>query len=162
MIKFFATDVDGTMTDGGMYYTVSGDEFKKFNARDGMGIRLLRESGVKTAIITSENIEIVKRRAEKLKVDFLKMGTWAKLDFIKEVCREYGFKLEEVAYIGDDINDFETLSNVGLRACPADAVDKIKSIDNIIVLSKNGGHGAVREFCEMILKINTKQTDSLS
>ena len=161
MIKFFATDVDGTMTDGGMYYTVSGDEFKKFNARDGMGIRLLRESGVKTAIITSENIEIVKRRAEKLKVDFLKMGTWAKLDFIKEVCREYGYTMDEVAYIGDDINDYETLSNVGLRACPADAVEKIKSIDNIIVLNKKGGEGAVREFCEMILKINTKQPDNV-
>ena len=120
MIKFFATDVDGTMTDGGMYYTVSGDEFKKFNARDGMGIRLLRESGVKTAIITSENIEIVKRRAEKLKVDFLKMGTWAKLDFIKEFlhgfcigllfsthnCKQRIFSIEHACRIHSRRQDF--------------------------------------------------------
>jgi len=150
-IKLFATDVDGTMTNACMYYAEDGIELKQFNFRDGMGFQLLRQAGIKTAIITSENTNIVKKRAEKLKVDYLSMGTWAKLDFVKNICAELNITLDDVAYIGDDINDFELLSAVKYKACPADAVKKIKNIPNIKILEHKGGDGAVREFIEFLL-----------
>ncbi len=150
-IKLFASDVDGTMTNACMYYADNGVELKKFNFRDGMGFVILKQAGVKTAIITSENTPIVKRRADKLKVDYLSMGTWAKLDFVKNICKELNITLDEVAYIGDDINDLELLSAVGFKACPADAVEKIKTVEGIKILSKNGGDGAVREFVEFLM-----------
>lgn len=152
MIKLFATDVDGTMTDASMYYTEDGIELKKFNFRDGMGFKLLKDAGIKTAIITSENTSIVKKRADKLKVDYLSMGTWSKLEFIKNICNELNWTLDEVAYIGDDINDFELLSAVKYKACPADAVNKIKAIPNIKILRAKGGEGALREFIEFLLE----------
>jgi YrbI family 3-deoxy-D-manno-octulosonate 8-phosphate phosphatase len=150
-IKLFVTDVDGTLTDGGMFYTEQGDEFKRFNAHDGMAIQLLREQGIKTAFITKENTSIVERRAKKLKVDYLYQGVDDKLKTIKAICTENNFTLSEVAYIGDDVNDAEALTHVGLRACPANAVKAVKEIDKIIILQKNGGYGAVREFAEIIL-----------
>ena len=155
MIKLFATDVDGTMTDACMYYAENGMELKKFNFRDGMGFKLLRDVGIKTAIITSENTNIVKKRADKLKVDYLSMGEWKKLEFINNICKELNITLDEVAYIGDDINDYELLSAVKIKACPSDAVDKIKSIPNIKILEHKGGDGAVREFVEYILALGS-------
>lgn len=151
-IKLFASDVDGTMTDACMYYAENGIELKKFNFRDGMGFKLLRDAGIKTAIITSEDTPIVKKRADKLKVDYLSMGTWTKLEFIQNICKKLNITLDEVAYIGDDINDFELLSAVKYKACPNDAVKKIKSIPDIIVLESKGGKGAVREFIEILLE----------
>ena len=150
-IKLFASDVDGTMTDASMYLGDNGVELKRFNFRDGMGFVILRELGVKTAIITSENAPIVKRRAEKLKVDYLSMGSWKKLDFVKNICSELGITLDDVAFIGDDINDIELLSAVKYRACPADAVAKVRAIENIKILEHKGGEGAVREFIESLL-----------
>ena len=151
-IKLFATDVDGTMTDACMYYAENGLELKKFNFRDGMGFKLLRDAGIKTAIITSEDTHIVKKRAEKLKVDYLSMGTWTKLEFVKNICKELNITLDQVAYIGDDINDLELLSAVKYKACPKDAIKKIKDIHGIITLEKKGGEGAVREFIEILLE----------
>jgi 3-deoxy-D-manno-octulosonate 8-phosphate phosphatase (KDO 8-P phosphatase) len=152
-IKLFLSDVDGVMTDGGMYYTESGDEFKKFNTIDGMGFQLLREAGIKTGIITSESTTIVERRATKLKIDFLYQGKGFgnKLTAALEICALENIQLDEVAYIGDDINCIELLSNVGMAACPSSASKKVKEIPNIIVLEKAGGQGAVREFAEMII-----------
>jgi N-acylneuraminate cytidylyltransferase len=153
-IKLFVTDVDGVLTDAGMYYDENGNELKKFNTHDGMGFKLLREKGIKTAIITSENTNIVKNRAKKLKVDYLYQGRLhqGKLDAVKEICKQENIELGKVAYIGDDINDKELLEQVSLFACPRNAVDTIKSIPNIIKLKKAGGNGAVREFIEIILK----------
>lgn len=150
-IKLFATDVDGTMTDACMYYAENGIELKKFNFRDGMGFKLLRDAGIKTAIITSEDTMIVKKRADKLKVDYLSMGTWTKLDFVKNICKELNITLDEVAYIGDDINDIELLSAVKYKACPSDATTKVKSINGIKILEHKGGDGAVREYIEFLL-----------
>jgi 3-deoxy-D-manno-octulosonate 8-phosphate phosphatase (KDO 8-P phosphatase) len=149
-IKLFLSDVDGVMTDGGMYYTESGDEFKKFNTHDGMAFQMLREAGIKTGIITSENTEIVTRRAAKLKVDFLYQGKrdGGKFSAAMEICIMLGISLSEVAYIGDDINCFDLLSNVGMAACPMNSNSKIKKIPNIILLHKMGGDGVVREFVD--------------
>ena len=153
-LKLFMTDVDGTLTDAGMYYTENGDELKKFNTRDGMGLQLLQKAGVKVGIVTSENTKIVERRAAKLKVDFLCQGKrdGGKLAAIQEICNEMGFGLQNVAYIGDDVNCRDLLTSVGFAACPADAMDDIKSIPNITVMTKKGGEGCVREWIEQILK----------
>jgi len=153
-VKLFLSDVDGVMTDAGMYYTESGDEFKKFNTHDGMAFELLRNAGIKTGIVTSEYTEIVLRRAQKLKVDYLYQGKrdGGKLAAAIEICAKEKIVLEEIAYIGDDINCLELLSAVGIAGCPANSVSSIKSIPNIILLSKSGGEGAVREFAELILK----------
>ena len=152
-VKLFLTDVDGVLTDGGMYYSEIGDEQKKFNTRDGMGFHLLREAGIKSGIITTENTQIVERRAAKLKVDYVYQGknTGGKLQTAMEICRKEGITLAEAAYIGDDINCYDLLCEVGMAACPADAVDKIKTIPNIRILRKKGGEGVVREFIEIIL-----------
>ncbi|NCC55865.1 MAG: acylneuraminate cytidylyltransferase [Erysipelotrichia bacterium] len=152
-IKLFLSDVDGTLTDAGMYYTEDGNEFKKFNTHDGKGFELLLKAGIKIGIITSENTQIVTNRAKKLKVDYLYQGleNRGKLDIAKEICQKEGLTLNEVAYVGDDINCKELLQHVGLSACPLNALDEIKQIPNIIKLSKSGGDGAVREFVEIIL-----------
>ena len=152
MIKLFATDVDGTLTDGCMWYADNGLELKKFNFRDGHGFQLLREAGIKTAIITSENTPIVQKRACKLKVDYLSMGNHDKLSYVKNICEELDINLSDVAYNGDDVNDAELLSEVGCAACPNDAHPDIKKINNIKILSQNGGNGAVREFVDIILE----------
>lgn len=153
-IKLFLSDVDGTLTDGGMYYSEKGDELKKFNTRDGMGFQLLREAGIKTGIITSENTEIVASRARKLKIDFLVQGKrdGGKLAAAREICNQLGITLNEVAYIGDDINCYELLKAVGVAACPADANTIIKNITSIQIMSRNGGEGCVREFVDKYLK----------
>jgi YrbI family 3-deoxy-D-manno-octulosonate 8-phosphate phosphatase len=152
-IKLFLSDVDGTLTDAGMYYSENGDELKKFNTYDGKGFELLRNKGIKTGIITSENTKIVENRAKKLKVDYLYQGISheKKLKVVKDICAIEKISLDEVAYIGDDINCYELLSSIGLPACPANSNKKIKQIPNIIHLIKNGGDGAVREFVSKIL-----------
>lgn len=153
-IKLFLCDVDGTLTDGGMYYSENGDELKKFNTRDGMGFQLLREAGIKTGIITSEDTKIVENRAKKLKVDFLYQGkrNGGKLAVAKEICEQLCITLNEIAYIGDDVNCVELLEAVGMKACPMNACETVKKIAGIRVMTKNGGDGCVREFIEKILK----------
>jgi len=152
-IKLFLTDVDGVMTDSGLYYTEAGDELKKFNAHDGMGLQLIRQKNIKTGIITSEDTKLVERRFQRLKLDYLSQGKrdGGKLTAVKEICEKEGITLANVAYIGDDVNCFELLSSVGIAACPADAVDVIKNIPGIIQMKKKGGEGCVREFVEMIM-----------
>ncbi|MBP5371145.1 MAG: acylneuraminate cytidylyltransferase [Bacteroidales bacterium] len=153
-IKLFMTDVDGTLTDAGMYYTENGDELKKFNTRDGMGLQLLQRKGVKVGIVTSENTKMVERRAAKLKVDFLSQGKrdGGKLAAVQEICDQMGITLQNVAYIGDDVNCKDLLMSVGFAACPADAMDEIKAIPHIQILTKKGGEGCVREWIEQIMK----------
>lgn len=152
-VKLFLCDVDGTLTDGGMYYTENDDELKKFNTRDGMGFQLLREAEIKTGIITSENTKIVEKRAKKLNADFLYQGKrgGGKLSVAKEICRQLDITLDEVAYIGDDLNCVELLEAVGVKACPTDADKRVKEIPNIFVTLNKGGNGCVREFIDKIL-----------
>ena len=152
-VKLFATDVDGVLTDAGMYYDNKGNELKKFNTHDGMAFKILKEKGIFTAMITSEKTNIVKLRASKLQVDYLFQGVkgGGKLEVLKKICIEKNMSLSEVAYIGDDINDYNVLSSVGFPACPKNAITNIKNIEGITHLSKSGGDGAVREFVELLL-----------
>jgi 3-deoxy-D-manno-octulosonate 8-phosphate phosphatase (KDO 8-P phosphatase) len=149
-IRLFATDVDGVLTDAGMYYSESGDEWKKFNTRDGMGIKLLQRAGLITAIVTQERTKLVARRAEKLAIPELHQGVMDKLLCVREMAARHGLTLSQVAYIGDDINDLETLKAVGFSATPADGVPQVAAVVNYIC-QKKGGEGAVREIIEMIL-----------
>lgn len=151
-IKIFLSDVDGVLTDAGMYYTEKGDEIKKFSTYDGMAFKILQKRGVKVGIITTEDRHLNRNRAQKLSLDFDFHGADDKLKIVKELCKKQNINLNQVAYIGDDVNCFELLSNVGFPACPKNAVEKIKSIPNIIQLSQNGGSGVVREFVEIIIK----------
>lgn len=150
-IKILLTDCDGCLTDGGMYYSEKGDELKKFNTRDGMGFALLREKGIITGIITSESVDLNRRRAEKLKLDILETGCKDKAYAIKKYCEQYGIALENVCYIGDDINDIEAIKMVGMGCCPADAMPEVKAVSKYITKAK-GGEGVIREVVEIILK----------
>lgn len=148
-IKMFLTDCDGCLTDGGMYYSEHGDELKKFNTRDGMGFALLRQKGVITGIITSENVELNKRRAEKLKLDILEAGCKDKVAAVKQICKERRIDLVNVAYIGDDINDLEVIQMVGFGCCPEDAMPEVKEVAKYVTRAK-GGEGVIREVVEKI------------
>lgn len=159
-VKLFLTDVDGCMTDGGMYYSANGDEMKRFCVYDGMGIVMLRKAGIPCGILTSETTEIVARRAQKLGIEYLRMGVGRQVDDVKqtkleaaqEICDELGITLDEVCFVGDDINDIDLLSAVGVAACPANAMQRVKDIQGMICLTHRGGDGAIREVCEMILE----------
>lgn len=148
-IKIFLTDCDGCLTDGGMYYSEKGDELKKFNTRDGMGFALLRQKGVITGIVTSESVDLNRRRAEKLKLDILEAGCKDKLNAIKRICDERGISLEDVCYIGDDINDLEVIKAVGYGCCPSDAMPEVKMVANYVSTAK-GGEGVIRDVVEKI------------
>ena len=150
-IKLFLTDVDGVLTDAGMYYSENGDELKKFNTKDGKAFELLRKAGIKIGIITSEKTKIVEARANKLKTDYLYQGALDKLSIVKEICHKENIPLSNVAFIGDDINDELALKNVGLSLCPQDANTKIKNINNIKILNTKGGDGVVREAVDYLL-----------
>jgi len=150
-IRLFATDVDGVLTDGGMYYAESGDEWKKFNTRDGMGIKLLQRAGLITAIVTQERTKLVARRAEKLAIPELHQGVMDKLSCVRDMAGRHGIELSQVAYIGDDINDLEVLKAVGFSAAPADGMPCVTGVVDYIC-RKKGGEGAVREIIEMILE----------
>ncbi len=150
-IRLFLSDVDGVLTDAGMYYTENGDEIKKFHTYDGMGFKLLQQQGVKVGILTKEDRELNRRRAKKLKLDYDFHGVDQKLELVQNLCQEMGITLKEVAYIGDDINDVELLRAAGIAACPQNARPEVKKIPGIILLKTPGGSGAVRELVEQFL-----------
>ncbi len=150
--KLILTDIDGVWTDGGMYYDQTGNEWKKFHTYDSAGVLWCKKHNIPMGIITGEETEIVKRRAEKLKVDYLYQGIGAKLPIVKSICNELNITLDDVAYIGDDLNDIEVLKNVGITAAPANAPEYIKELVGFVTI-KAGGEGAFREFVEHILPI---------
>lgn len=150
--KLVITDIDGVWTDGGMYYDQTGNEWKKFNTADSAGVLFCRMMKIPVAIITGENTEIVKRRAEKLKIDFLVQGAKNKLKEAETICKQLHIELKDVAFIGDDINDLELLQRVGISVAPNNAPNYIKNKVNITT-QKSGGEGAFREFVETILKV---------
>ena len=154
-IKLVILDVDGTMTDGGMYYSAEGDIIKKFQVKDGMGIVLLKKAGFKVAIMTSEDSPIVATRAKKLEVDATILGCHNKTDAVKLLAEEMQLEMKNIAFMGDDVNDYHAMKLVGFSTCPSDAVDAIKQISDYVCQAK-GGNGAVREFAELILRTHEK------
>lgn len=148
--KLILTDIDGVWTDGGMYYSEDGNEWKKFNTSDSAGVLFFHLLGVPVGIITGEDTNIVKNRAKKLKIDILKVGVKNKLAEVEKLAAEMNIRLDEIAYIGDDINDILVLKNVGFSAVPGGTPDYVSDNANVI-LNKKGGDGAFREFSEYIL-----------
>ena len=154
-VRLVAMDVDGVLTDAGMYYSESGDELKKFNTRDGMGIKMLQAAGFVTAFITREKTAIVERRGQKLAVPEVHQGIDDKLAMLTTLAQKYGLSLDQVAYIGDDVNDLEALRAVGFSAAPADAMPSVLKAVHY-VCAKKGGEGAVREIADLILAAKGK------
>ncbi len=149
-VRMLAMDVDGVLTDGAMYYTEAGDEIKRFNTRDGLGIRLLHEAGINTALITGESTSIVERRALKLRIGEVHQGVDDKLARLKEIAGRHHLSMDEVAYIGDDVVDLEALRFVGLAIGVADATPEVQAVAHYVT-QQRGGYGAVREVCDLIL-----------
>lgn len=145
-------DVDGTLTDGGLYYTESGECMKRFHVRDGMGILLLHNAGIHVAIITSDASGITQARASKLRIQHLYTHVRNKAQALHDLSNKLQIPLEEIAFIGDDINDAAVMNLVGLSVCPADATPNIQALAHYRC-SASGGNGAVREFVEMLLSI---------
>lgn len=175
MVKLFLTDVDGCLTDGGTYYGDDGTEFKRFCILDGMGLMLLRHAGIPCGILTSELTPLVLYRARRLRLDYLYRGVARHIDHAgclrhapaeaepvelpyrskreaaEEICSELGITMQEVCFVGDDINDIDLLKAVGYPVCPPNAVKQVLAIEGIHVLIHHGGDGAIREICDEIL-----------
>lgn len=157
-IRLLLTDVDGVLTDGGVYYGAEGEVLKRFNIRDGMAVERLRAVGVDVGIVTGEQSLSVVRRAEKLKIDLLVLGCKDKGSRLDQIMREHGYIAEEIAYIGDDVNDLEIMARVALTAAPCDALPQVYDVVHYRC-SKPGGHGAFREFAEFIIAAKAKEED---
>lgn len=148
--KLIFTDIDGVWTDGGMYYDQTGNEWKKFNTSDSWGVAFCKHLDIKVAILTGEDTAIVKRRAEKLKVDYCLMGVKNKVNVADELRVKLGLEWNQVAFIGDDINDINLFKLVGWTACPANAPTYIKAM-TMHTTGKSGGDGAFRDYIEYLL-----------
>jgi N-acylneuraminate cytidylyltransferase len=150
-IKFLVLDVDGTLTDAGMYYGPAGEALKKFNTRDAHGLQRVREQGIGVCVITTETSPSVEARMRKLRIDEYYPGVSDKLPLLLELSKRWGIPLENIGYVGDDLSDLECLSRVGVSFCPADAVPQVAHQAHY-VCEHLGGHGAVREVCDLILR----------
>jgi YrbI family 3-deoxy-D-manno-octulosonate 8-phosphate phosphatase len=144
------TDVDGVLTDGGMYYSQVGDSMKKFHVRDGMGVNILLRNGINTIIITKEKTKLVRNWAKKMNIAKLYDGVMKKEDMIGIICNEFNVKPDNLAYIGDDVNDMKIMKRVGFAITPNDAVLQVKRISDY-VCNLNGGQGVFREVADLIL-----------
>ncbi|MBI5547468.1 MAG: HAD hydrolase family protein [Deltaproteobacteria bacterium] len=150
-VKLLALDVDGVLTDGGLYYGPAGEALKRFDVKDGLGIVLCREAGLPAAILTARSSPIVAERARDLGFAHVLQGRADKAAGFEELLAAAGLEDADVAYVGDDVNDLPVLRRVGLSACPADAVAEVRrAVDHRC--RAPGGHGAVREVCELILR----------
>jgi 3-deoxy-D-manno-octulosonate 8-phosphate phosphatase (KDO 8-P phosphatase) len=155
-IKIVLTDNDGVLTDTGVYYSTKGEEFKRFSIRDGMGVERLRKyAGVETIIITGEESGSVRTRAEKLKIKEYYLGVKKKEELLPEIMRKNNIAPEEIAFVGDDSNDFELMKLVGFNATPADGMSFIKDLADYVCDNK-GGNGAFREVAELIIAFKTR------
>ena len=151
LIKVVVTDIDGVWTDSGMYYTSNGEKMKCFSTYDGMGVQLLREIGIPTIILTGENSDIVLRRAEKLNIDEVYINEKEKLNRMLQICKKLQISMDQVAYIGDDLNDLQLLEKVGLSAMPSSS-PILNMFSPDYLTQKSGGKGAFREFIDYIIQ----------
>lgn len=154
-IQLVLTDIDGVLTDGSLYYNNEGVVMKNFFVKDGMGAVLLKKNGIEVGIVSSDSSEITYARAKRLNIDLVYSGVKDKSKALEEICFIRNLKPENIAYIGDDVNDLEIMKSVGVSACPADAVPEVIKIADYIC-NKAGGRGAFRELADMILKVDTK------
>lgn len=154
-IKLLLTDVDGVLTDGGMYYTEKGDIMKKFHVRDGMGVTLLRKNNIPTIIVTKEQTQMARQWAKKMKIEKILDGITKKENILPTICKQFKISKNEIAYIGDDVNDVELLKKVGFSAVPDDAIPLAKE-NSDYTCKKRGGEGVLREVAEIILSAKAK------
>jgi len=150
-IKLVITDVDGVLTDGGMYYSNNGEIMKKFNAKDGMAVELLLKNKIKTILLTSESSTIVKKRGKKINAAMTITGAKNKKSHFNLICKKFEVSPQQIAYIGDDLNDYQIIQLVGLSATPLDGIMELQKIVDY-VCKNSGGKGAFREFVDLILK----------
>ena len=155
MIKLVLLDVDGTLTDGGIYRGINGEEIKRFNVKDWYVFVNAQKLGIEFGIITGRKSELVEIRSNELKIKYLYQGISEKTVILEEIMQKTGLKKEEIAYMGDDLNDILIMKQSGLTGAPKDATDEVIQIADF-VSEKNGGSGAVREFVEYILKKDGK------
>jgi 3-deoxy-D-manno-octulosonate 8-phosphate phosphatase (KDO 8-P phosphatase) len=153
-VKLLALDVDGVLTDGGLYYTEHGEELKKFNVKDGQGLQLLRQAGVEVALISSGASPATLHRARRLGLPHVFIAVESKLVTLRALCQELGIDLSQVAYVGDDVNDLPTMQAVGCPLTVADAMPPNRACA-VYVTHAAGGQGAVREICELMLSCRT-------
>jgi 3-deoxy-D-manno-octulosonate 8-phosphate phosphatase (KDO 8-P phosphatase) len=149
-IRLVVSDVDGTLTDAGVYYSAKGEELKRFSLRDGMGFELLRKAGIGGAVLTRENDDFVVPRAKKLGLEHVFCGVRDKHAFLPQLVEKTNVPTEAIAYIGDDVNDVDLMRAVGLAGAPGDAHDAARGAAHTIT-NAHGGHGAFREFSDWIL-----------
>lgn len=149
-IRAVVFDVDGVLTDGGLWYGHTGEALKRFDVKDGHGIVLARLTGLPVALLTARTSAIVDVRAQELRVAKVFQGRKEKGTGFEELCLELGFAAAEVAYMGDDLNDLPALTRAGFSGCPADAVVQVREAVDF-VSSRPGGQGAAREFVELLL-----------
>lgn len=150
-IKLIALDVDGVLTDGRLYFGEQGEMAKAFHVFDGMGISLARKAGIAIAIITGRYSSMVQKRAEELHIDYIYQGIGNKQEVLLSLCKTMDITANEVAYVGDDINDLACIELVGFGACPSNACEEVKEVADY-VCPVQGGHGAVRHIIEKIMK----------
>ena len=151
-IEILLTDVDCVLTDCGMYYDKRGDSMKKFHARDGMAVTLLRKKRIPTIIVTKEKTIIVRKWAKRMKVYKTYDGIIDKVSILSKICKIFNVKSEQIAYIGDDVNDLELLKSVGFSAVPNDAISEAKIIADY-VCKTNGGNGVLREIADLVISV---------
>lgn len=154
-IKLLLMDCDGVLTDGRLWLMADGDEQKAFHARDGQGISLCHHAGLKTGIITGRTSSAVERRAQELKMSYVRQEAKDKIKALDEILAEAGVSANECAYIGDDVADIPVMQRVALAVAVADAVPETKQAAHYVTELK-GGHGAVREVCDLVLKAQGK------
>ena len=157
-IRMILSDVDGCLTDGALIFDEQGNEIKAFHARDGLGITVWKRKGGLIGFVTRRCTAVVRKRAEELKIHELCQGVENKIKMLGEICAKYELSPEEIAYVGDDLVDYEIMQAVGVSACPADSVPEIREIADY-VCKTNGGRGAVRELIEQILKSRDEWKD---
>jgi 3-deoxy-D-manno-octulosonate 8-phosphate phosphatase (KDO 8-P phosphatase) len=150
-VRLLSLDLDGVLTDGGLYYTDEGTELRKYDVKDGMGIKLVQRAGLAVSLITQSTAPAIAHRAVRLGIEQAHLGIEEKLPMLRKICDGLGFGLDAVLHIADDVNDLPVLRAVGLPVAVADAVAEVKAVADLTT-SRPGGHGAVREICDLLLR----------
>jgi len=150
-IKLLSLDLDGTLTDGGIYYAEDGSELRKYQVQDGYGILLVKDAGIEVALITRSDTPAIQKRIDRLKIRFGRMGVYEKLPVLQEICKELGIGLDQVCHVADDVNDMDLMETVGLPIAVANARPQVKKVAAYITQAR-GGDGAVREVCDLLLE----------